>query len=411
MTEPQPVPENQLPTTSTPEVGATFTSGVNKTTGVSKSLVVIVLVIVAVFAAGMAGFMYWQNQQLQKQMAIITVNQNKINEVAKPTIAPTITTAFQPTEAVGKPAQTTTYKIPDNWLTFTDEAAGITIKYPPDLGPKLNPNRGAGFNYKAGSYLVDANLGDVIDFYYYGYNGGSRREAFYQGMEDDPQTLIKNTQSASDVSLNGKTFLKLTTTFPGETGSRVFYLIPQGNRLYYFTYAKDVEKNAALFKNLLTVIASSTFNANSQASTTDPNKTMVNCMATSNFLKEKGDTWDARMDASGDMVIIQRLTQALKSKAINKNLIEVIANPQTFNTPSWDILNFALMVDSDQKGNYQDAVVLTIPKAEVDKIIKATPTTISSVSVMMKINESWETAAGEWCRPTSAPGAYFTDKS
>ena len=404
MVEQAPGTEEQLsPITSkspAPEVRAAYTSGVNKS-------LIVVLVVLVVLALGVAGFMWWQNKQLAAQIELMTTSQ----QAAKPTeVVPSVTKTPQPAEAVEKPSQTNTFKIPSNWPSYTDEAAGITINYPPEMNPKLNSNRGAASNYKAGSYIVDAVMGDVLDFYFYEYPGGSRREAFYQAVQfDGPENASKYTQSATDVSLNGKTYLKITTTYTSEPGGRVFYLIPQGNRLYYFTLAKNIEKNTALFKNLQMIIASATFNANSQAFLSPSDKQYVSCQATKDFLKEKGDTWDARLDSSGDLVIIQRLTQVLKTKVIRKERVEVTSNIQTYTAPNWEITNFAIMVDSDQKGNYQDAIVLTIPKVEVDKISAATPKSIPSISAAMKINDSLESVSGVWCRPYSAAGIYFTN--
>ena len=101
------------PTTSpTPEVS--FGSAQDApTSGVKSPLLMIILVVLAVFALGMAGFMYWQNRELQKQVAVITVAQNQIKEAAKPNVVPT--TAADPTAG---------------WKTYTNSEYGYSIKYP-----------------------------------------------------------------------------------------------------------------------------------------------------------------------------------------------------------------------------------------------------------------------------------------
>ncbi len=103
MTPPEPIlstPDVDIPIPSTPDVKVAPTSGVN-----------VLLVIVLLVSLGLAGFMWWQNQQLQKQIA--EIKQGEEQKTTENTAIPTITP--DPTEG---------------WKIYTNEQFGFSFKYP-----------------------------------------------------------------------------------------------------------------------------------------------------------------------------------------------------------------------------------------------------------------------------------------
>ncbi|MFZ5366193.1 MAG: hypothetical protein ACOZBZ_02770 [Patescibacteria group bacterium] len=313
-----------------------------------------------------------------------------------PLLSPTFETPT--TEPTKVPAQT--YKIPQGWLKYSDAEAGITIWYPPQYVAKYNPNRGFGTgNFAAGSYLLDSGGQKILDFYYFAYEGGSRREAFYKTIDWDytTQEISRHTISASDVSLNNRTFLKLVTNFGAWRDSqyaekRVFFLTPYGNKMYYFTYPLSVESKAADYKNILTVIATSSLSLG------EPSTTKTTYCYPRPDSSNKGAYWDSYIDAEGNMVVIQRTDKALKQQSVDKTKIEISGNPQKIPGTYFTITDFNIYVDSSKKGSYQDAFVIKIKKKDVDKIAADTPPTIPSVAIIISISGGIETTEGEICK-------------
>ncbi|OGV97216.1 hypothetical protein A2W24_04290 [Microgenomates group bacterium RBG_16_45_19] len=367
------------------------------------ALVIGLVSFLVLASLALAGYFYWQNQQVKKQILNTPYPSPPIAQI---TSIPSIKSTPIPETISGKPTQSQTLKTGNDWLTYTDAAAGITINYPPKLSPKYNPNRGAAYNFHAGSFLVDQSGETVLDFYFYSYSGGSRRQAFYDAVSfDGPENPNQYTQSTSDVSLNGRTYLKLKSTYTGEEGGRYFFLTPVGDRLYYFAFPANLEKDNALIQNLLTIIATSSLNSQS---TPFSNQTYLTCHEYSNS-SNKGQSWDANINNQQNMVVIQRFNQELKPITFDQSKIQLYTNLQTLSNPGWSINDFTIKHDPSQKSNYQDAIVITLPKAQVDKIRTATSSTIPSVSFTVKISQSLETKTGEWCSPWGSPQTYYTN--
>lgn len=298
--------------------------------------------------------------------------------------------------------QTDTYSLPKNWRKYTDKESGITIFYPTTYTPKYNPNRGVGINYSAGSYLLDNKSQKILDFYKLPYKEGSRREAFYDVMEfDGPSDMSKYTVSATDISLNGKTYLKLISNYwkENDKGNRVFFLASEGNQMYYFTYPASLENEATTYKNILTIVA------NHSITTSLP----ISTDTTSFACTDQKSNWNAHIDSKGNFIIVQETTMELNTTS-DKSKIEVWGNPQDQqNVSIFPISDFEVVVDPSQKGNQQSAFVITIKKSEVDRIIQKTPSAIQSISVMVKINGGIETITGKPCHWSSNSG-YYTQK-
>lgn len=123
------IPEQITPT---PNVKDAQTSEVSKRMPILVSIVVLVSV-------GIAGFMWWQNQQPQKQTAIIP------NAFPDPTIPATISMTPNPTKAN------------NDWVEATMEATRVSVKLPREwrLGKIETGNRIEGEN---GCALIDVDL-------------------------------------------------------------------------------------------------------------------------------------------------------------------------------------------------------------------------------------------------------------
>jgi len=265
-------------------------------------------------------------------------------------------------------------------------------------------------NFAAGSYLLDSGGQKILDFYYFAYERESRREAFYKTIDWDytVQEISKHTISASDVSLNNRTFLKLVTNFGGWRDSqyaekRVFFLLSQGNKMYYFTYPLSVESKADDYKNLLIIIANTEFST--------PVYNHENWISCFPFLYDPltDKSWQADINAEGELVIVQKTEVSLKNQPIDKSTIEASVNYQNPKQLGKALNDFEIKVDSSLRGEYKDAFVIKIRKGIVDDIIQKTPLTIPSVAVLIKFNGSLETLDGKKCY-TSAPKSYFASK-
>jgi len=288
------------------------------------------------------------------------------------------------------------YPLPSTWQKYTDNDAGITIYYPPEYTPKYNSNRGVGINYAAGSYLLNSKGEKILDFYWIPYDGGSRRKAFYKIAEfDGPEDMSQYTVATSDVILNGKSFLKLISNYwekiNGED-KRVFFFIPQGKRMYYFTYPLSIEKDGFVFKNVLTIIANSIFFASSDETVSQKN---IFCYPRPT-LENKEVYWEANLDNEGNMLVIQRTDKLIK-KDVDKTKVSILGNPQDGSFKYFSILDFDFYVDPSLKNSFSGAFVIKIKKQDVEKIIQQTPPSIPSIAIIVSINGAIETETGERC--------------
>lgn len=325
--------------------------------------------------------------------------------VSPPVPSPTLVLAdLEPTTTEIQPTQNQlqSYTVPQGWQKYSDSEAGISINFPPSYTAKYNSNRGFGTgNFSAGSYLLDASNQKILDFFYFDYDGGSRRDAFYKTIDWDYTVaeISKHTISASDVSLNSRTFLKIVTNFrawggSGQAEKRVFFLLPQGNKMYYFTYPYSVESRQIDYQNILTVIATSSLSRGNSEETV---LSSTSCYPRSDS-SNKGIYWDSSIHGDGNMIIIQRTDQALKQQAIDKTKIEILGNPQKIPTVYFSLTDFDISIDSTQKGNYQDAFIIKIKKTDIDRIKTNTPSSIPSLAILVKINGGIETSQGESCQ-------------
>ena len=351
----------------------------------------------AIIIAGIGGGVYYFNK-LQNQSSQPPDYSQPIyqpTDAVIPSLAPAVSDT-QPS-IPPKTAAPENYQIPAGWQKYRDAESGITIYYPPQYIAKYNPNRGFGVNYAAGSYLVDKTGRRLLDFYKFGYDGGSRRQSFYNAVEfDGPEDMSKFTVSTTDVTLNGRAYLKLTsnywTTIRSDEGNRVFFLTPLGNQIYYFTYPASLESNPTDYKNILIIIATGALSAG-----TGPNPDQYLFCYQRPDSGNINSSWEAKIE-NGDMVVIQRTDKALKQQIIDKSKIAITANPQNSNSNYFSITDFEIYVDSSRKISYQDAFVIKIKKADVDRIIQDTPPSISSVAIITSINGGVETAAGKTCK-------------
>lgn len=328
--------------------------------------------------------------------------------VPLPTSEPTKALPTQAASAEGKK-----YPLLADWKQYTDDGSGITIYYPPQYIAKYNPNRGFGTgNYNAGSYLVDSAGNDYLIFYYFDYDGGSRREAFYKTIDWDftPEEIAKHTLSATDMVLDGKTFLKLTTNFRAWAGSqfvekRVFFLFPLGSQMFYFTYPAKLEADKTAYQNILTVIANAKFEARKDALNKQEN---YQCFPASPD-PYNHPSWETKYDGEGNLLVIQKSNVQLKKDFVDQSRIDVLGNTQGAENTFFLIMNFTTTVDSSLKGSYEGAVVFKILKEDVEKIAKWTPATIPSVAVLIKVNGGLQTINGKFCQ-TGAHASYYASK-
>ena len=294
------------------------------------------------------------------------------------------------------------YQVPSNWKKFTDSSAGITYWHPPEYSAKLNSNRGIGFDsFDAGSYVLDANQRKILIAYFFPYSTGSRRQAFYNALLENPGSGTGYTVSSGDLILNDRTFLKLVMNYgawldASQAQKRAFLLTDAGGRIYYFTYPSDIENDRSQFDKILTLIATSSLTGEPLNSTGGPGAT-AECFPRPGSLN-KGTAWDSKLDSEGNMVVIIRSTQLLRVKPVDYAYIEVGENSQN-NPPIADlpVSGYTLAVDTSQKMNYQDALQLTIPKYTVDRLKTRTPAQIQSLAVYLNINGSVETSEGISC--------------
>jgi hypothetical protein len=386
-----------------PKQEATSSSPINETINNRPRWLIIsvvaLTVIVIISGAVVAGI------QIGKKRGVSSLlpSPTPPNSIAENTPAP-VRVSPEPSNPDIEPTQkkSTTYTVPQGWQKYSDSEAGITINYPPLYTAKYNSNRGFGTgNFAAGSYLLDSAGQKILDFYYFAYEGGSRRDAFYKTIDWDytVQEISKHTISVSDVVLNNKTFLKIVTNFGAWRGSdyvekRVFFLLPQGDKMYYFTYPYSVESRSNDYKNILTVIATITITGGTSGGQNLPTTYCYPRPDSNN----RGTYWDSTIDEEGNMVITQRTDKTLKQQTIDKSKIEVSGNPQKIPSTYFSITNFDVNIDSSKKGSYQDAFVIKVKKADVDKIKADTPSSIPSIAVIVSISGGVETSGGEICK-------------
>jgi len=331
-----------------------------------------------------------------------------------PSLNPVTTTLTPIPDDTKRSSQT--YQIPSSWLKYTDKSAGITIWYPPYYQPKYNPNRGSGFSYAAGSYLLDQNGNKLLDFFFVPYKGGSRRIALYKAWSfDGPYMMNLNkygqqTISSQDINLNGKSWLVITTSIyakeRNEQGNRVFWLTAVGEKLFYFTYLQALEKKPEIFKTIKTIIATSELN--NKVTRPSPSNYNLNCFIYPTT-ENKKDAWEAQVSADHELVIVQRTNNQLqKFTSIDSSLVEVEMNFQNHQSFA-PIANFTISPASDQKGHYADAIKIVIDKKYVDKLIEQTPNNTPSISVTVKINGGIHDQSGKTCINTR-PMVYFANK-
>lgn len=349
--------------------------------------------------AGIGGGLYFnrlRNQSLQSsQPPNYSQSAPQPTDTPIPSLTPT-DNEDQPSISP-KPPAGKTYQVPSGWKKYSDAESGIAISYPPQHTAKYNPNRGFGINYAAGSYLLDKNGNKLIDFYKFGYDGGSRRESFYNAVEfDGPEDAAKYTISTTDVTLNNRTYLKLVSSLWSgirtDQGNRVFFLAPQGNQMYYFTYPASLESNPAVYQNILTIIATSTLTAGA-GENADQYASCYQRPDSGNI----NDSWQAKIE-NGGMFVIQRTDKILKQQTVDKSKIAITANPQNLDSQYFSITDFEIYVDSSQKSSYQDAFVIKIKKPDIDRIIQDTPASIPSIAIITSINGGIETADGKSCK-------------
>ncbi len=347
--------------------------------------------IILMLVAALGGGYYFLNRQNQ------TVRLTQIPDYRRPTTQPvdnsfsTLIPTVQP-----KTASIQTYQVPSGWQKYSDSESGITVYYPPQYTAKYNPNRGFGVNFRAGSYLVNESGDIVLDFYVFPYNGGSRRQSFYDVVEfDGPEDMSKFTVSIVDVVLNTRTYLKLISNYwatYASQGNQVFFLTPQGDKMYYFTYPASFESNSTDYKNILTIIATSVLSVGRGTSSNQ----YVYCYARPDS-GNINNSWEARI-VSGDMEVTQRTDKQLKQGFVDKSKISLSGNPQNPDFKYFSITDFDIYVDSSRKGSYQDAFVIKIKKGDVDRIAQDTPSSIPTVAIMSSINGGVETTDGKFCK-------------
>lgn len=338
---------------------------------------------------------------------------NELNDTnekspAEPTLMISPTTIPVPTNETPSsvPSQGNTYTAPSSWESYTDQEAGITINYPPEFIPKYNPNRGVGISYSAGSYLLNITNDTILDYYYFSYDGGSRRVAYYKIAQfDGPEDMSKYTVSADDFYINNQKYLKLVTNYYAQNeklgGNRVFLLLPKGNKMYYFTYPKKLEENTVLFNNILTIVSSAVF-------TEGKTKELIPCYPFV-FDPAKDDSWQANINTNGEMEIIQKTTLRLNHNVLDKRKISIYTNFQDLKKANVEIIDYDIAINSSSKGNYQDAFTITIHKQDVDNIARETPSTISSVAVAVKVYGGLETEDGKMCN-SGGSKMHYTNK-
>lgn len=310
---------------------------------------------------------------------------------AKPSAPPGTSPTLVPTVQKGQ-----NYSLPSDWQKYSDKESGITISYPSIYKAKYNPNRGVGIGFAAGSYLVDSKGNKILDFYKIPYDGGSRRETYYKVAEfDGPADMSKYAVSAEDVILNGKTYLKLVSSYwekTQKTGNRVFFFITEGKQMYYFTYPEALEKSDIEYKTILTIVANSSFSPVADQSSSK----YISCYPRPSEAN-KGEYWEASVNSQGEMIIVQRTNKALKDE-VDLARLSVSGNNQTGGTGYFTLTDFDFSVDHGQKGSLSDAFVIKVKKADVDKLKEQTPSSIPSIAIVISLSGGVQTTEGEFCK-------------
>jgi hypothetical protein len=308
-------------------------------------------------------------------------------------------------------------QVPNSWLKYEDKEAGILVYYPPTLVAKYNPNRGVGVSYAAGSYLIDQEGNKILDFYRISYNSGSRRKTLYEAWAfDGPYSswkeYAKHTISSKDVTLNNRRWLRLETSlyrsyqYDVHPGNRVFWLTAVGKSLFYFTYPSEKEENPALFKQLLTVIAHSQLT--DRVGKAQASAKQISCFSDPRP-ENKNQSWKSYLDEKGNMVVVQRTTEELEDE-INLSRIELWLNNQDIKSHwSFRVPRFTIYRDSSQKEGYKDAFVIKLDKKYVDLLMEKTPSSIPSISILLKINGGLRTKDNTGCT-TIGTVAYYTSR-
>lgn len=291
------------------------------------------------------------------------------------------------------------YPLPDDWLKYSDDQSGITIHYPSKYTAKYNSNRGAGTgNFSAGSYILNENNDKILDFYYLGYDGGSRRESFYKQIDWDftVSQISRFTSEAVDINLNGTQYLKLVMNYGAWRGTeygekRVFLLSAKDKRLYYFTYPLALENDKEAYSNILTIVANSLIDPAAK----EPEKVSTAYCFPRPAEDNKNDYWSAEI-INGELVVIQRSNQSLKEQIIDKSKVTIWGNPQNLSNYK-NIADFTITVDPSKKGSYQSAVVIKIGKLATEELNKSTPESIKSLAIIASFYQALETTKGEFC--------------